>query len=73
MTVINILECVQATDVKVHEVDFNPEFIARLIPKLDWSAAVSAAKELGQLPENLQLEVAEDYEQDEQFLRKAHR
>ncbi len=29
--------------------DFNPEFIARVIPKLDWPEIVNAAKNLGQL------------------------
>jgi len=45
---MNLTLLFQATDVKVHEVDFNPEFIARILPKLDWSAAVEAAKGLGQ-------------------------
>ena len=44
----------QVKDVKVSEVDFNPDFIARVIPRLDWPVVVKAAKELGQdsdLPE----------------------
>ena len=31
------------------EVDFNPEFTARVIPKLDWREVVRAAQSLGQL------------------------
>ena len=31
------------------EVDFNPEFMARIIPKLDWPEVVRAAQNLGQL------------------------
>ncbi len=29
--------------------DFNPEFTARVIPKLDWPEVVRAAQHLGQL------------------------
>ncbi|KAF7238592.1 Multifunctional methyltransferase subunit TRM112-like protein [Varanus komodoensis] len=35
---------IQATEVKVKNVDFNPEFIARMIPKLEWGALVEAAE-----------------------------
>jgi multifunctional methyltransferase subunit TRM112 len=35
--------------VKECEVDFNPEFTARVIPKLDWPEVVRAAQHLGQL------------------------
>ena len=62
---------IQAKDVKVSEVDFNPDFIARVIPRLDWPVVVKAAKELGQdadLPE----ELAENYDKDQDFLKKAH-
>merc|ERR1712080_715091 len=62
---------IEAKDVKVSEVDFNPDFIARVIPRLDWPVVVKAAKELGQdsdLPE----ELAENYEKDQDFLKKAH-
>lgn len=37
---------VQATEVKVNEVDFNPQFVSRMIPKLEWSALVQAADEV---------------------------
>ena len=39
----------QARDVKECEVDFNPEFTARVIPKLDWPEVARAAQSLGQL------------------------
>ena len=39
----------KARDVKECEVDFNPEFMARIIPKLDWPEVVKAAQNLGQL------------------------
>ena len=63
--------CFQAKDVKVSEVDFNPEFIARVIPRLDWPVVVKAAKELGQGAE-LSEELGENYEKDQEFLKKAH-
>ena len=34
----------QAKDIKVSEVDFNSEFIARIIPKLDWATLWKAAE-----------------------------
>ncbi|TRY63945.1 hypothetical protein TCAL_03581, partial [Tigriopus californicus] len=37
---------IQAKDVKVSEVEFNPDFIARIIPKLDWPEVCRAAQEL---------------------------
>lgn len=37
---------VQATEVKMKEVDFNPYFVSRMIPKLEWSALVQAAEEV---------------------------
>jgi multifunctional methyltransferase subunit TRM112 len=45
----NINLIFQARDVKECEVDFNPEFTARVIPKLDWPEVVRAAQHLGQL------------------------
>nr|CAG4649874.1 EOG090X0LTV [Scapholeberis mucronata]SVE94032.1 EOG090X0LTV [Scapholeberis mucronata] len=60
-----------AQEVKVNEVDFNPEFISRMIQKLDWPALCKAVDNLGhtnQLPPS----VVEDYENNEEFLKKAH-
>lgn len=54
------------------ETDFNREFISRLIPKLDWNVLYNAADSIGQL-EDLPKEVVENYENNEQFLKKAHR
>lgn len=34
----------QAKDIKVSEVEFNPEFIARMIAKVDWPALCKAAE-----------------------------
>ncbi|KAK9871519.1 hypothetical protein WA026_012890 [Henosepilachna vigintioctopunctata] len=52
-------------------VDFNPEFIARIIPKLEWNALKQAVNEVGKdscLPNNL----IENFENDEDFLKKVH-
>ncbi|XP_037080278.1 multifunctional methyltransferase subunit TRM112-like protein [Pollicipes pollicipes] len=58
-------------DVKVQEVDFNPEFIARIIPKVDWDVLCKTAEEVGHkgdLPATLD----QDYETNEEFLKMAH-
>ncbi len=36
--------CVQASQVVANSVDFNAEFIARMIPKLEWTVLKSAAE-----------------------------
>ena len=35
--------------VKVSEVEFNQDFIARVIPKIDWDCLCRAAEQLGHL------------------------
>jgi len=62
---------IEAKDVKVCEVEFNSEFVARVIPKLDWPEVVRAAEQLGQLGD-LPTTLVEDYENDTEFLKKAH-
>ncbi|XP_074655118.1 uncharacterized protein LOC141908807 [Tubulanus polymorphus] len=62
-----------ASDVSVKEEDFNPEFIARMIPKLDWSALSQAAEQVGHnqdLPKDIP--DTETLESNEEFLKKAH-
>jgi multifunctional methyltransferase subunit TRM112 len=63
---------IQARDVKVSEVEFNQDFIARVIPKVDWDCLCRAAEQLGHL-EDLPKTVPENYEGDQDFLKKAHR
>ncbi|KAL2077095.1 hypothetical protein ACEWY4_026599 [Coilia grayii] len=63
---------IKATEVKVNEVDFNPQFISRMIPKIEWSALIQAAEGLGHL-QDLPSAVAPDFESNEDFLRKVHR
>ncbi|XP_076321234.1 tRNA methyltransferase subunit 11-2 [Tachypleus tridentatus] len=60
-----------ATEVKEIAVDFNPEFVARMIPKLDWDALCQAAESLGCL-NDLPRSVNPNHENDEEFLKKAH-
>ncbi|XP_058875968.1 multifunctional methyltransferase subunit TRM112-like protein [Acipenser ruthenus] len=62
---------IQATEVKLNDVDFNAEFVARMIPKMEWSALVGAADSLGHL-NDLPKDLISDYENNEDFLRKVH-
>ncbi|KAL3276174.1 hypothetical protein HHI36_020893 [Cryptolaemus montrouzieri] len=62
---------INATEVTTSVVDFDPEFISRLIPKLEWHALKQASDiigEKGYLPEAL----IADYENNEEFLKKVH-
>ncbi|XP_035524735.1 multifunctional methyltransferase subunit TRM112-like protein [Morone saxatilis] len=63
---------IKATEVKMNEVEFNPQFVSRMIPKLEWSALVQAAEGLGQR-QDLPGELVPDYEKNEDFLKKVHR
>ncbi|XP_040575931.1 multifunctional methyltransferase subunit TRM112-like protein [Lepeophtheirus salmonis] len=63
---------IEAKDVKVSEVEFNPDFVARIIPKLDWNEVCRAADQLGQLGD-LNQDLVQDYETNNEFLKKAHR
>lgn len=60
-----------ARDVKVSEAEFNREFITRIIPKLDWDALCQAAESIGHL-KGLPSQLTPDYENNEDFLKKAH-
>ncbi|CAG0883916.1 unnamed protein product [Darwinula stevensoni] len=62
-----------ARDVKVSEVDFNKDFIVRILPKLDWEALCQAVESIGQgtdLPRSLDPDF--NFEADTEFLKKAH-
>ncbi|XP_061462757.1 multifunctional methyltransferase subunit TRM112-like protein isoform X1 [Rhineura floridana] len=63
--------CSEATEVKMNNVDFNPEFTARMIPKVEWGALVEAAESLGQRSD-LPSEPIPNFESNEDFLRKVH-
>ncbi|XP_015430614.1 PREDICTED: multifunctional methyltransferase subunit TRM112-like protein [Dufourea novaeangliae] len=60
-----------AKDIKVSEVDFNSEFIARIIPKLDWATLWKAAESVSSLS-NLLQHRSTDIETNEEFLKKVH-
>jgi len=62
---------IEAKDTRVCEVEFNQDFIARVISKLDWPEVVKAAEQLGQLGD-LPTALVDDYETDVEFLKKAH-
>ena len=62
---------IQARDVKVSEVEFNQDFISRIIPKIDWECLCRAAEQLGHL-DDLPKAVIDNYESDTEFLKKAH-
>lgn len=63
---------IEVNEMKIREVDFNPEFISRMIPRLEWKALYEAAQSLDVVG-NLSPEVVKDYENDEDFLKEAHR
>ncbi|XP_056625898.1 multifunctional methyltransferase subunit TRM112-like protein [Triplophysa dalaica] len=63
---------IKATEVKVNEVDFNAQFVTRMIPKLEWGPLIQAAEVLGH-SQDLPSTLIPNYENDEDFLRKVHR
>jgi len=62
---------IQARDVKVMEVEFNQEFVARIIPKVDWECLCRAAEQLGHL-DDLPIVKPDNFESNIDFLKKAH-
>ncbi|XP_014262368.1 multifunctional methyltransferase subunit TRM112-like protein [Cimex lectularius] len=62
---------IQAKGVKVIEVDFNVEFISRVIPKLDWATLHKAAETLG-FGDDIPQTLVDNYEENEDFLKKVH-
>ncbi|KRT81553.1 hypothetical protein AMK59_5605 [Oryctes borbonicus] len=62
---------IKAVDVKENEIDFNPDFISRIIPKLDWPVLVKAADSIGK-NDNLPEDLLPEYESDTDFLKKVH-
>ncbi|KAG7329279.1 hypothetical protein KOW79_007453 [Hemibagrus wyckioides] len=63
---------IKATEVKVNEVEFNPQFVSRMIPKLEWSALIHAAEGLG-YRQDLPSTPVSNYENNDDFLHKVHR
>ncbi|KAM4721817.1 multifunctional methyltransferase subunit TRM112-like protein [Rhinophrynus dorsalis] len=62
---------IRAEEVKLGSVDFNREFVTRMIPKLEWGALVEAAESLGHASD-LPRELETGYENNEEFLKKVH-
>ncbi|XP_057610229.1 multifunctional methyltransferase subunit TRM112-like protein [Chionomys nivalis] len=60
----------QATEARINPVEFNPDFVVQMIPKVEWVTLVQAANTLNltEVPK----EPTEGYQQDETFLRKMH-
>ncbi|CAK1556233.1 unnamed protein product [Leptosia nina] len=63
---------INATNIKVTEVDFNPEFISRIIPKLDWEVLWRAADSIGH-SDGLPQTIEPKFEENSDFLKKAHK
>ncbi|XP_045464530.1 multifunctional methyltransferase subunit TRM112-like protein [Harmonia axyridis] len=62
---------IKAEEVTTSVVDFNTEFIQRIIPKLEWNVLKEACDnvmENGYLPN----ELTENYSNDEELLKKIH-
>ncbi|EDV96889.1 multifunctional methyltransferase subunit TRM112-like protein [Drosophila grimshawi] len=55
----------------VVESEFNPVFIERLLPKLDWSAVYGAAQ-VAELAEDIPATQPENISDDEQLLQRLH-
>ncbi|XP_020391861.2 multifunctional methyltransferase subunit TRM112-like protein [Rhincodon typus] len=61
----------RATEVKINTVDFNQEFISRMIPKMEWAALVDAAESIGH-GNDLPKELPQELQSNEEFLQKVH-
>ncbi|XP_071550102.1 multifunctional methyltransferase subunit TRM112-like protein [Panulirus ornatus] len=62
---------IQADEVRNVDIDFDRDFISRMVPKLDWNALLFAAQCVGHqedLPETL----PDGYENDDDLLKKLH-
>jgi len=52
------------------EADFNAKFLVHMLPKMEWSAFVAAAKDIG--VDNIPGEIPDDAASDEEFLKAFH-
>ncbi|XP_060679551.1 multifunctional methyltransferase subunit TRM112-like protein [Hemiscyllium ocellatum] len=60
-----------ASEVKINTVDFNQDFISRMIPKMEWGVLVDAAESIGHR-NDLPKELPPDPQSNEEFLQKVH-
>jgi len=60
----------KATQVKIRDVPYSPEFVKNMMPRLEYGvlAAAAAALGFGQLPPT----IPQDYEANELFLKSVH-
>ncbi|CAH4028700.1 unnamed protein product [Pieris brassicae] len=63
---------INATIINITEVDYNPEFITRIIPKLDWEVLWRAADSIGH-SDGLPQTIEPKFEENNEFLKKVHR
>ncbi len=63
---------IKATEVRVSEVDFNPDFVARIISKLDWRGVCQGAEDLnlGQDLVGIDSRLKENFSEDMEFLKR---
>eukprot|EP00041_Stephanoeca_diplocostata_P004566 m.47082 g.47082 ORF g.47082 m.47082 type:complete len:143 (+) comp15199_c0_seq1:176-604(+) len=62
---------VKATEMKEIEVDFNPEFISRMLPRIEFEALRKTTAQLG-MPDALPVAVPMDAADNEDFLKQLH-
>lgn len=65
---------IEATDVQLKQADYHPDFVTRMVDKLEWKALVEAAQILGHgnsLPLDLE-EKKETLLENEEFLKDLH-
>eukprot|EP00047_Mylnosiga_fluctuans_P003619 m.230049 g.230049 ORF g.230049 m.230049 type:complete len:123 (+) comp11998_c0_seq1:37-405(+) len=61
----------KAVRTETEEVEYNPSFIVRMLPRLNWSALLSTTRALG-VADDLPGDIPADPSSDDEFLRKAH-
>jgi len=62
---------IKPKDIVETQIDFNRDFISRLIPKVDWDALCQAADNIGK-SNMVPRAVVSNFEGDEEFLKSAH-
>ncbi|XP_058802298.1 multifunctional methyltransferase subunit TRM112-like protein [Phymastichus coffea] len=61
----------EATEVKVVQTDYNSDFIQKLLPRLNYPTLYKAVESLGYTG-NLPTELPENWELDEELMKKLH-
>eukprot|EP01147_Barroeca_monosierra_P007747 gene7747-626_t len=63
---------INATSIETKDVEFNADFIARMLDRIEWIVLVNAATSLGVDPAIIPQEIPSDAAQNEEFLRALH-